>query len=112
MPIVSSPIKPEHLAFGDKPVWVSATDGDTPTPRANTMLRSSALLTAPAKTSIRAQQFLSKKLLNNAWPGISQPDMPSSNTSRSGSKTARTKRQERQTAHTPAYFCDGRGRSI
>ncbi|MEO7862091.1 MAG: hypothetical protein ABIU05_17010 [Nitrospirales bacterium] len=31
MPIVSFPYKPEHLAFGDKPVWVSATDGDTPT---------------------------------------------------------------------------------
>ncbi|HSL04036.1 MAG TPA: thermonuclease family protein [Nitrospiraceae bacterium] len=31
MPIVSFPYKPEHLAFCDKPVWVSATDGDTPT---------------------------------------------------------------------------------
>src|SRR5437868_6301587 len=31
MPIISFPYKPEHLAFGDKPVWISATDGDTPT---------------------------------------------------------------------------------
>src|SRR4030042_5101807 len=23
--------EPEHLKFGDKPIWVSATDGDTPT---------------------------------------------------------------------------------
>ena len=31
MPIFSFPYKPEHLAIGDKPVWISATDGDTPT---------------------------------------------------------------------------------
>jgi len=31
MPIVLFSYKLEHLAFGDKPVWVSARDGDTPT---------------------------------------------------------------------------------
>lgn len=31
MPIFTFSYTPEHLAFGDKPTWISATDGDTPT---------------------------------------------------------------------------------
>jgi endonuclease YncB( thermonuclease family) len=31
MPLFQFQYTPEHLAFGDKPKWISATDGDTPT---------------------------------------------------------------------------------
>lgn len=31
MPLFTFSYTPEHLAFGDKPTWISATDGDTPT---------------------------------------------------------------------------------
>jgi endonuclease YncB( thermonuclease family) len=31
MPVFAFQYAPEHLAFGDKPKWISATDGDTPT---------------------------------------------------------------------------------
>ena len=90
MPIVSFPYQPEHLAFCDKPVWISATDGDTPTfqlpirmlgidsPELHYQGASattpskydipfSAFLTAAGKDlDTGLKQYLSKKLLNNA----------------------------------------------
>jgi endonuclease YncB( thermonuclease family) len=90
MPIVSFPYNPEHLAFGDKPVWISATDGDTPTlqlpirmlgidaPELHYQGASStspgkydvpfgAFLTAAGKhLDAGLKQYLAKKLLNNA----------------------------------------------
>lgn len=90
MPVVSFPYKPEHLAFGDKPVWVSATDGDTPTLQfpvrmlgidAPELHYQGASSTTPSKYDVPfstfltaagkdldagLKQYLAKKLLNNA----------------------------------------------
>jgi len=90
MPIVSFPYKPEHLAFGDKPVWVSATDGDTPTlqfpirmlgidapelhyhgatattPGKYDAPLSTFLATAGKDLDAGLKQHLAKKLINNA----------------------------------------------
>jgi len=132
MPIVSLPYKPEHLAFCDKPVWVSATDGDTPTLQfpirmlgidAPELHYEGAVATTPGKFDAPFNTFLSdagkdldaglkqhlaKKLLNNACTR----HIAAGQASVSGSKTACTKGQERQPAHTPVHVRDGRGRSV
>ena len=137
MPIVSFPYNPEHLAFGDKPVWISDTDGDTPTlqlpirmlgidaPELHYQGASStspgkydvpfgAFLTAAGKGPRCWTQTVSRKEVTQQCLHPTYRSWASSIRAlpRYGSDTACAKGQERQTGRASAYFCHGRGRSV